>query len=267
MTKTKFATVGDVTLHYRPEGIAQGLPLVFLNSLGTDLRIWDAVTPHFAGRFLLIRHDKRGHGLSDCPPGPYTLRDYTTDLAGLLDQLGVDEAILIGDSVGGMIALDYALTYPDQIKGLVLCDTAAKIGSPEMWNERIDTLRQNGMEYLAETILARWFSPGFKENNPAAYRGYRNMLVRTPLEGYIATCEAIREADLREGVTTLQTPALVLCGAEDASTPPDLGRGLAEALPKARFELIAGAGHIPSLEQPAALAEAMDRFLRENGYG
>lgn len=261
-----FVSVAGVTLHYRLDGQPAGPALVFLNSLGTDLRLWDDLIPYFAGRFRLIRTDKRGHGLSDCPPGPYSFNDYANDLRGLLDTLAVEQAILIGDSVGGMIALAYALAHPTQVKGLVLCDTAAKIGTPEMWNERIDALRQYGLADLAAVILDRWFSPGFRESRPAAYQGYRNMLVRTPLAGYIAACEAIRDTDLRPAVASLQMPALVLCGAEDAATPPDLVRGLAEALPQARFELIAGAGHLPSLEQPAALAEAIDGFLQENGY-
>lgn len=263
MSATKFTIVNGITLHYKVDGPAETPSLVFLNSLGTDLRMWDQIIPRFADRFRLIRLDKRGHGLSDAPSGPYTLRDHTNDLAGLLDQLGVDTPILIGDSVGGMIALDYAITRPEKVKALVLCDTAAKIGTAEMWNERIDTLRAHGMAYLAPAILPRWFSPGFKESDPAAYQGYHNMLVRTPLEGYIATCQAIREADLRESVTTLHLPALVICGAADAATPPDLVRGLAEALPHARFEIIEGAGHLPSIEQPAALAEAIDHFLKE----
>ena len=263
MSKLTFATSNGLTLHYTLDGVPAGGPLVFLNSLGTDLRIWDNVVPHFADRYALIRYDKRGHGLSDCPPGPYSLRGHTNDLAGLLAHLHVDEAVLIGDSVGGMIALDFAVSRPHQVKALVLCDTAAKIGTPEYWNERIQSLRQHGLPYLAETILGRWFSPTFITQRPADYRGYFNMLTRTPLEGYIATCEAIRDADLRQAVQTLSAKSLVLCGAEDGATPPELGRELAESLPNARFELIEQAGHIPSLEQPAVLAAKINQFLSE----
>ena len=267
MPELKFKTIGGITLHYTYEGLGQAPPLVFINSLGTDLRIWHAVADRFVDRFTLIRYDKRGHGLSDCPPGPYTLRDHTNDLTGLLAHLQVDKAILIGDSVGGMIALDFAASRPHQVAALVLCDTAAKIGTPEYWQERIEALRQDGILPLATGILSRWFSPSFIEQNPADYRGYFNMLTRTPLEGYIATCEAIRDADLREAVQTLSAKSLVLCGAEDAAILPKLGRELAESLPNARFEVIEQAGHIPSLEQPAALAAKIDQFLRENGYG
>lgn len=263
MSSLAFITNQGVTLHYRLDGVPDGIPLVFLNSLGTDLRMWDKVTPAFAGRYRLIRYDKRGHGLSDCPPGPYALRDHTNDLAGLLAHLQVGPAILIGDSVGGMIALDFAAAHPQQVKALVLCDTAAKIGTADYWNERIDTLRQHGLPYLAPTILERWFSPTFAAQHPAEYRAYGNMLTRTPLEGYIATCTAIRDADLREAAQALAVKSLVVCGAEDKATPPELARGLAETLPNARFELIEQAGHLPGIEQPAALAAKINRFLSE----
>jgi 3-oxoadipate enol-lactonase len=267
MSDLTFTTINGLTLHYTLDGLSTGMPLVFLNSLGTDLRMWDKLISHLAGRYRLIRYDKWGHGLSDCPPGPYTLRDHTHDLSGLLTHLQIDEAILVGDSVGGMIALDFAISRPNQVKALILCDTAAKIGTAEYWNERIETLRQHGLPYLADAILERWFSPAFAEQYPAAYRGYFNMLTRIPLEGYIATCEAIRDADLRSVVPSIEVPTLVVTGAEDGATPPELVRGLAEALPQARFELIEGAGHLPGIEQPAALATKIDQFLQENGYG
>ena len=263
MPALKFKTIDSITLHYAHEGQEQTTPLVFINSLGTDLRIWDAVAARFADRFMLIRYDKRGHGLSDCPPGPYTIRQHTNDLAGLLEQLQVEAVVLIGVSVGGMIAMDYAASYPQRIRALVLSDTAAKIGTTDLWNERISPLRENGMAHLAGAILERWFSPAFAGQHPAAYRGYFNMLTRTPLEGYIATCEAIRDADLSDVAPSIEAPTLVVGGAEDGATPPDLVRGLAEALPNARFELIEHAGHIPSIEQPAVLAATIDRFLEE----
>ena len=266
MPALKFKTINGVTLHYMFEGREQAPPLVFINSLGTDLRIWDTVMPQFTGRFTLIRYDKRGHGLSDCPPGPYTIRQHANDLAGLLEQVQVELVFLIGVSVGGMIALDYAVSHPQQVKALVLSDTAAKIGTADMWNERINLLRENGMAHLAGAILQRWFSPTFSEQHPAAYRGYFNMLTRTPLEGYIATCEAIRDADLSETVPSIRHPALVLCGAEDGATPPDLVRELAETLPNSHFELIEQAGHIPSIEQTDVLTVKIDQFLKENGY-
>ena len=263
MSKTNFIAVGEVVLHYTVEGATAGTPLLFINSLGSDLRIWDRVVSPLAERFPIIRYDKRGHGLSDCPPGPYTIRDHAGDLAGLLKQLQVDQAILIGISVGGLIALDYALTNPERVTALVLADTAAKIGTPSFWTERIEAIRTEGLDHLAETILARWFAPAFMTQQPADFQGYANMLIRTPVGGYIATCEAIREADLRHSISAIRAKTLVLCGAEDLATPPDLGRELAATLPNARFELIDGAAHLPCIEQPQTMVAKMSQFIQE----
>lgn len=268
MTQLRFLQTGKIALHYKHEGIAnnEAVPLVFVNSLGCDLRIWDGVIPHFVDKFAIIRYDKRGHGLSDCPPAPYTIHDHANDLLGLLDHLDIPGAILIGISVGGVIALDFAAAHPERVRALILCDTAAKIGTAEMWNERINTLRQHGMSHLGDAILARWFSPTFREQQPSAYRGYYNMLTRMPVEGYTGTCEALRDADLTPLLPTIQAQTLVLCGTQDAATSPSQGQALAEALPNARFEVIENAAHLPCIEQPDQMANIMLRFLEETAH-
>lgn len=258
---TEFISVNGLTLNCVSAGPEDGIPMVFLNSLGTDLRIWDELIPYFAGHYRLIRYDKRGHGLSDCPPAPYSIRDHAADLAGLLDYLEIQKAVLVGISVGGMIALDFAATWPQRVQKLVLCDTAAVIGTAEYWDERINTLRNHGMEYLSETILQRWFEPSFAERSPAAFRGYHNMLTRTPLEGYTGTCEAIRDADLTESTRTINIPSLVLCGSEDMATPPNIVRSLLGLLPDVSYAEIPGAGHLICIEQPDATAVQIDSFL------
>jgi 3-oxoadipate enol-lactonase len=135
------------------------------------------------------------------------------------------------------------------------------IGTVDLWNDRIDKLRKNGMQSIAEAILARWFAPSFKERSPAAYQGYYNMLTRMPVEGYTSTCEAIRDADLTEATRTIEAHSLILCGTEDVSTPPDLVRGLADLMPNAEFREIPGAGHSTCIEQPEAVARHIERFL------
>jgi pimeloyl-ACP methyl ester carboxylesterase len=162
-----------------------------------------------------------------------------------------------------MIALSYAGRCPGRVKALVLADTAAKIGTAEFWDERIKAIQKNGLNSMAGTILARWFSPAFQGQRPADYRGYANMLTRTPAAGYIATCQALQAADLSHLVGTIQIQSLVLCGAEDLATPPQRGRDLAATLRNARFDLIEQAGHLPCIEQPEAMAEKINRFLQE----
>jgi 3-oxoadipate enol-lactonase len=255
-------TIGNgLTTHYTLEGSGEGIPLVFINALGTDLRIWDGVVTNLTNRHPVLRFDKRGHGLSDCPPAPYSIRDFSSDLFGLLEQLGISQTILVGISVGGMIALDFATSWPERVHSMVLCDTAPVIGTADLWNERINKLRADGMGSMAEAILARWFAPTFKEKSPAAYQGYYNMLTRMPVEGYTGTCEALRDADLTQATRTIEAHTLILCGTEDVSTPPDLVRGFVELMPDAEFQAIPGAGHSTCIEQPDLVAEQIKRFL------
>ncbi len=251
----------DITIHYTCEGIRNGFPLVFINSLGTDLRIWDQIVPSFKDSYQIIRYDKRGHGLSDCPPPPYTIRKHATDLAHLLDYLAVKQAILVGISVGGMIALDFAAAWPTRVRSLILSDTGAKIGTAVMWDERITTLRQHGMNHLKEAILSRWFAPSFRKNEPASYRGYGNMLTRTPVTGYTGTCEAIRDADLTKAAQATTIPTLLLCGTEDLATPPALVRNLYELMPNASYQEITGAAHLPCIEQPDIMTAQIKQLL------
>jgi 3-oxoadipate enol-lactonase len=262
-----FAAVNNITLHYALEGTNTGIPLVFVNPLGSDLRIWDRLVPFFADRFPLLRFDKRGHGLSDCPPAPYSIRDFSNDLAGLLEHLTVNEAILVGSSIGGMISMDYATAFPQQVKALILCDTGAKLATAEYWTERIEAIGEKGMKHAAGGVMPRWFAPSYSARHPADYQGYTNMLLRMPVEGYIASCEALRDADLRESMDRIKVRSLVLCGAEDLATPPDFVREFAGTLPDAGFELIEGAGHTPSVERPETMAMKIDQFLKANGYG
>lgn len=255
-------------LHVRDEGAgagnSDGRPaLVFTNSLGTDLRVWDPLLPELPWAGRRLRFDQRGHGLSDCPPGPYTIAGLADDLEALLAERGVARIVLVGLSVGGMIAQAFAARRPERVAALVLCDTGHRIGSAEMWQQRIEALRSGGIESLAAPILERWFSAAFRERRPAELAIWRNMLLRTPLEGYVSTCAAIRDADLTEGAARLAMPTLCLAGSEDGATPPALVRELAALLPAARFAEIPGAGHLPSVEAPAAMGRLITDFLKE----
>ena len=261
-----FSKINGIVLHYRVEGVGDGLPLVFINSLGSDLRIWDGMMSYFAAGYRVVRYDKRGHGLSDCPAGPYSIRDHANDLVGLLDELDIERAIVVGISVGGMIGLDFAATFPERVRALILSDTGAQIGTAVYWNQRIQNLQKQGLAHLADVILSRWFAPQFAKQQPVAYRGYSNMLTRTPLDGYIATCAAIRDADLRDAARTIRVSSLVLCGAQDLATTPELGRELAGLLGNGRFHPIPNAAHLPCIEQPEAMATQINQFLQENNH-
>jgi len=257
--------VNGVTLNYRLEG-SEGAPvLVFSNSLGTDYRIWHRLIPHLPPGLRILRYDKRGHGLSDYPPQPWGMADHVADLAGLMDALELRDAVVCGLSVGGIIAQGLAAERPDLAAAIILCDTAAKIGTPDMWDERIAAVRQGGIAALADAILERWLTAEFRTRAPD-FPLWRNMLLRSPAEGYIGTCAAIRDTDLVESTSRLRLPCLAVAGSEDGSTPPDLVRETASLIPGSRFEVIRGAGHIPGVERAETLGRLITGFLQDNGY-
>ncbi|MFZ1428477.1 MAG: 3-oxoadipate enol-lactonase [Geminicoccaceae bacterium] len=258
-----FDRLGDIVMHHETEGPHDAPLLVLVNSLGTDLRVWDALLPRLGGRFRTIRYDKRGHGLTDATPGSYAMHQLADDLARLLDARQAKQAIVCGLSIGGMIAQALASARPDLVRGLVLMDTAHKIGTPEMWNERIEAIRAEGIASVADAILVRWFSPSFHSERAAELTGWRNMLIRTPVAGYLGCCAAIRDADLTAAARALAVPTLCMVGELDGSTPPALVTELAGLVPSARLVTITGAGHLPCVEQPEDVAAAMLDFFKE----
>lgn len=257
------AIIDGTNLCYRFGGRPGGTTLVFVNSLGTDWRVWEAVAARFAGRCRLLFYDKRGHGLSGVSPEPLTIADHVQDLAGLLDALNVERPVVCGLSVGGMIALGLAGEQASRMRGLVLCDTGHRIGTAELWNARIDTVRRDGMDAVADGVMERWLSASFRSRYPAETALWRNMLVRTPAEGYAATCVAIRDADLTGAARSVAVPALCLCGTEDLATPPGLMRELAGLIPDARYRDVNGAAHLPTVENPDVVANLIEEYLQE----
>ena len=251
-------------LHYREDGAPDGAPIVFANSLGCDLRLWDAVVARLPAGLCVIRYDKRGHGLSSCPPPPYSMGALVSDAEALLDHLQVRGAVFVGLSIGGMIAQGLAVKRMDQIRAMVISNTAAKIGTKEMWDERIAAVRNGGVEALADAIMERWFSKSFRATPELAL--WRNMLVRQPTEGYIGCSAAIAGTDFYTTTASLTLPTLAIAGSEDGSTPPDLVRETADLVKGSRFELIRGAGHIPCVEKPREYAEILTAFLKDIGH-
>ncbi|MEP9373781.1 3-oxoadipate enol-lactonase [Mesorhizobium sp. KR1-2] len=260
----QFIDIGGVTLHYQLIGGPADKPvIVFVNSLGTDFRIWRDVIVRLAGDFPIVTYDKRGHGLSDVGAAPYAMEDHVGDLEALLDHLNVKSAIVCGLSVGGLVAQGLFARRPDLVRALILCDTAHKIGTAEMWNARIATIEAEGIEPLADPVLERWFTPAFHHDRAIELAGYRNMLVRQPAAGYAGTCAALRDADYTEAAKSISVPTLCIAGDQDGSTPPEVVRGTAELIAGSRFEIIAHCGHIPCVEQPVALLELIRNFLAD----
>ena len=262
------AELNGVHIHYQVIGAPEGKPtIVFVNSLGTDQRIWRDVIVRLVGEAGIVTYDKRGHGLSDLGAPPYAIEDHVGDLAALLDRLGGRPVIVCGISVGGLIAQGIALARPDLVAGLILCDTGMKIGDEAIWLPRIEAIEAGGMEAIGDATMDRWFTADFIAKRPDELAIYRNMLVRQPAGGYIGTARAILGADYRERAPSIDRPTLVLVGDDDRATPPGLNAELAKAIPNARYEVVRGAGHLPCIEQPETVAEMIGAFLALMGEG
>lgn len=260
----QFVSINDIVIRYDVAGAGDRKPvIVLINSLGTDARIWDLVLPKLTDDYTVITYDKRGHGLSDLGQPPYRIEDHAADLAGLIDHLGYADVIICGLSVGGLIAQSLYATRPDLVRALVLADTAHKIGTADMWAERIAKVEADGLGTMVDGIMQRWFTAPYRVPENAAYRGYCNMLLRQPAAGYAGTCAAIRDADFTEAAKNIAVPTLCIVGAEDGSTPPDLVRSLADLVPGSRYHVIENVAHIPCVEAPAAFAAVLRDFLAQ----
>lgn len=254
----------DVTLHYEESGDPAGAPVVFANSLGTNLHLWDAILPHLPQGLRIIRYDKRGHGESSVPPAPYAMGALVRDVEQLLDHLNVRDAVFVGLSIGGLIGQGLAVKRLDQVRALVLSNTAAKIGTQEMWQDRIDAVREGGIEALADAVMERWFSRDFLASDQLPY--WRDMLVSQPAEGYIGCSAAISGTDFYTPTSGLRLPVMGIAGSEDGATPPDLVRETVELVPGSSFHLMRRAGHLPCVEKPEEYAGLLTDFLRETGH-
>ena len=260
-----FKTIDGTVLHTAEFGDPSGKPIVFANSLGTDLRIWLDVVFKLGG-YRSIVMDKRGHGLSQLGEETVTIPRLGKDVLGVMDAYGIDKAAICGVSIGGLIAQQVHHLAPERTEALIVCDSAAKIGSDEIWLPRIEKIREAGMEAIGDATMERWFSGRFMRERQAELAGYRTMLVRTNAEGYVACAEAIRTTDLRDKAGDISVPVQAVVGEEDGATPPDVVSAFAQSVPGARYVAFPETGHIPSIECPEKLTQVIRDFLAGIGY-
>jgi len=246
---------GEARIHYALEGQSGAPALMLSNSLGTNYSMWDPQLPELRKKLRVLRYDTRGHGQSSLTPGPYSIEQLGRDVMALLDALDLDRVHFCGLSMGGMIGMWLGANAPERLNKLVLCNTAAKIGTSEVWNARIEAVRKNGMKSVASAVVERWFSPAFREKPPATVSSTLKMLEAANPEGYAACCAAIRDFDFREQLSRIRVPTLVIAGAHDPSTPPADGRFLADQIQGAQYAEL-DAAHLSNIE-------AQDRFNNE----
>jgi 3-oxoadipate enol-lactonase len=262
-----FIRAGDLVVHHDLRG-PEGAPVVVMaNSLGSTLEIWEPQAIALAARFRVLRYDLRGHGLTDGSAAQRGERGYDVallagDVVALLDALGIARAHFCGLSIGGMIGQHLAATAPQRVASLVLCSTASRIGTPPVWDERIAAIQRGGMAAIVDGVLARWFTARTHAERPEIVRGCGNMLLRTPVDEYVASALAVRNADLREYLSAIRCPTLVIAGADDPATPAAAADELRDGIAGAELAVLQGAAHIVTLERAEDVSTLLQRCLR-----
>lgn len=255
------AAINGIDLYYEVSGQEDGQPVLFSNSLASNLHMWDPQMPAFESQYRVIRYDSRGHGKSGAPEGPYTIEMLVADAVGLLDHLGIDKTDYCGLSKGGMVGQRLATLHPERVDRLVLCDTGAYMGPADMWEGRIDTAASKGMDGVVDATIQRWFTQAFQDAEPAAVDKIRAMILGTPVPGFVGCCRAIQAMDQRETISAITAPTLVVVGADDPATTPDHAREIQSRIAGAELVELAAAAHLSNIEQPAAFDAAVLGFL------
>jgi 3-oxoadipate enol-lactonase len=253
--------IDELKTHYELTGDRQPV-LIFSNSLGTNLSMWEPQMAEMERRFRILRYDTRGQGGSSVTAGSYTIEQLGRDVVGLLDSLHINRAIFCGLSMGGMVGMWLGIHAPDRLHRLVLCNTAAKIGTKEVWNARIATVRRDGMKSVAASVVERWFTPEFRASAEEKVAWTREMLENSPREGYASCCDAIRDMDLRDTVGQIKTPTLVIYGGRDPVIPNSEAQFLTDRIRGAQQVELAAA-HLSNIEQSESFTKALSDFLSE----
>jgi len=258
-----FAQIGDLQARYELTG-ESGPVLVFSNSLGTNFSMWDPQMAELARSFRILRYDTRGHGQSSVTAGDYTIEQLGRDVLALLDHLQLQRVHFCGLSMGGVIGLWLGVHAPDRLHKLVLSNTAVKIGTAEMWDIRIATVRKDGMKQVAAAVIQRWFTPEFRATSSDQVAWAQAMLEASPPAGYAACCAAIRDIDLRDAVSKIKVPTLVIGGSKDPVTPVADAQYLIERIPGSVLVEL-NAAHLSNVEQAKAFTNAVGDFLSGKG--
>jgi 3-oxoadipate enol-lactonase len=250
-----------IRLEHRVAG-PEGAPvLLLLNSLGTDMTMWDEQVAEFSRDHRVVTYDARGQGASDVPPAPYSIEDLAGDALRLLDLLEVTSASLCGLSMGGQTAMWMAASHPERVDRAIFANTGATIGTDELWNDRVARVQRGGMDAVVETVVNRFFTSGFRASRRDIEARFRDMVAASPPEGYIGGCLAIRDADLRDLVPRIDVPALVIGAHEDVATPPADAEWLHEHIADSELVVIEEAAHLSPVEQPKRFNAAVDNLL------
>ncbi|WP_312074676.1 3-oxoadipate enol-lactonase [Acinetobacter variabilis] len=253
-------TSNDAQINYQTFGDANKPALIFSNSLGTKYSMWQPQIEHFQQDHYVICYDTRGHGASSAPQGPYSLEQLGQDVVNLLDHLNIAKAAFCGISMGGLTGQWLAIHKPERFSQVIVCNTAAKIGQEQAWQDRAALVCEQGLAPIAATAASRWFTDPFIQSNPAVVAELSNDLGAGSPEGYANCCEALAKADVREQLSSIQIPVLIIAGQQDPVTTAADGQFMQQRIANSQlFEI--NASHISNIEQPEAFNQAVQTFL------
>ena len=251
----------DVQLHYQTFGDHTKPALVFSNSLGTHLKMWQSQIEFFQKHFYVICYDTRGHGESSTPRGPYSIDQLGLDVISLLDHLTISKASFCGISMGGLTGQWLAIHHPERFNHVIVCNTSAKIGTEQAWSDRANLVLEQGLQPIAETAASRWFTESFIQSHTTIVESLSNDLAAGSAEGYAYCCMALAKADLREDIRSISIPVLVIAGAQDPVTTITDGQFMVDRIPESElFEI--EASHISNIEQPTVFNEKVFSFIQ-----
>ena len=252
--------IDGARIWYTIDGRDEAPAVLLLHSLGTSHAMWDRQLPPLVDKFRLIRYDARGHGKSTAPPGDFTIAQLGHDALAVLDAAHAQTAAVCGVSIGGLTSVWLGQERADRVSRLVLANTAARIGTSELWSERIRVVRESGIAVAAEQALPRWFTDDFRAKHPDVVARFHSMACACPLESYLASCAALRDADLRRDLHRITAPTLVIAGRADLSTTPADGAYLRDNIPEARLEVLEAA-HLSNVERAEEFSALLADFL------
>lgn len=260
-----FVRAADLVVHYAVDGPPDAPVVMLANSLGTNFHMWDQQVAALTRTHRVLRYDMRGHGLTDTTQAgdadAATIERLAADAVALLDAFAIKRVDFVGLSIGGMVGQRVAAEYADRVDSLVICATGNRIGTAAGWNERIETVQSQGIAPIADAAMGRWFTARAHAERPELVRGFANMLTRTPVDGYVDGCRAVRDADLRTDDARIRCRTLIVAGAEDPTTTPAMGAELRDAIPGAELIVLENASHMLCAEQPSATDAALLLFL------
>lgn len=242
--------VNDISVNYEFSGRKDAPVVMCSHCLAGNINIWDDQTDVLKEHYRVLRYDVRGHGNTSAPEGDYTMEMHADDALAVMDQLGIEKAHFMGISMGGMIGQTLALKHPERVLSLILCDTACQVPEESLpiWEERIAAAKQYGMEALVDGTLERWLSPEFQKKYPAVTQKIRDIVVSTPVNGFVGGCRAISGFDVKDRLPRLSLPVLIVVGENDPGTPVEASRQIQRQISGSMLEVLAGAFHLSNIE-------------------